>query len=375
MNDRTPSTRKGLRSLAAACGVLMGMVSVSCGVLLGLEDRRQAASDGGPPASSDAGPSAEDACARIGTPERPTMPDDGQVGDFVFALSRIDLGLDGGLPFDLNLDRTCTCPGPDSCQRSEVACDDEAGHDNATAGAMATLARLGVFSEGTLNQNLRAGISGALFRVEGYNGQPDDPRVAVSFYGAIRFEGDRPTGRPDDRWTVDEASLRGSAGAYAPRYVDGDAFVSQGTLVASFEFPVDIGGDPKQAPLRLDLKAGAIVARIDTSKGLLRGVLAGRWPTSSLLATLETLPDPTAPGRRMCRDTAAFGLIRELACSSSDVTSDPTLDNTGSSCDALSANVGFEAVAASFGTISVRPLPAPSCVDGGAATPPGCDDR
>jgi len=375
MNDRTPTTPKGLRPCAAACGVLVAMVSVSCGALLGLEDRRQTASDGGQPASTDTGTSTDDPCAVIGTPARPSMPDDGQEGDFVFALSRIDLGLDGGLPFDLNLDRTCTCPGPDSCQRSELACDDEAGHDNASAAAMATLARLGVFSEATLNQNLRAGISGALLRVEGYNGQPDDPRVTVSFYGAIRFEGDRPTGRPDDRWTVDEASLRGSAGNYGPRYADGDAFVSHGTLVASFEFPVDIGGDPKQAPLRLDLKAGAIVARIDTSTGLLRGVLAGRWPTSSLLATVETLPDPTAPGRRMCRDTAAFGLIRDLACSSSDVTSDPTLDNKGSSCNALSTSVGFEAIAAAFGTIGVRPPPAPSCVDGGAATPPRCDDR
>lgn len=342
---------------------------ISCQLLLGLEDRHEGANiaESGAP---DVAPKADasESCSTLGAPTRPDV-DDGVEGEWVFALSRVDFGLDGGLPFQLNLDRTCTCPEADSCKRpadSGQACDDTAGYDNATRTAVRGLSTLGLFSEASLNESLQAGVSGALIRLQGYGGAADDAHVRVSFYSAVGFEGTRPTGRPEDHWTVDRQSLNAETG-YEARYEDPNAFVRDRVLVASFDFPLEVGGNKVQAPLRLDLKSGLIVARIDTTQGLLQGVIAGRWPTSSILNTVETLPDPSS-GKAICRGTDTYKLLANIACASADIVSSQVFDGEGSACDALSTAIGFDATRASLGMISTRAVTTTPC-DGGAVAP------
>src|SRR5688572_26725096 len=107
-------------------------MGAACQLLVGIEDRQERAADA--QAALDAGTDAVDPCSVVGVPARPNVKDEDDGGDFVFALARIDMGLDGGLPFALNLDRTCTCPGADSCKRPDAqppACDGDGGDDNA----------------------------------------------------------------------------------------------------------------------------------------------------------------------------------------------------------------------------------------------------
>lgn len=347
--------------------VVVVSASAACQLVLGLEDRVELTADAG----SEEGPGPTDPCGAVGVPLRPSTPDDEIAGDYVFALSRIDRGLDGGLPFAVNLDRVCTCPGPPSCvARAMTSCDGDGGSDNATSVVLDTLARSGAFSEAALNDDLRTGISGALLRVQGYGGKPDDPHVVASFYGSLGFEGARPTGQPEDRWSVDEGSLSPDAGD-TPRFADPNAYVSGGVLVASFDFPVDVGGDGmRQAPLRLDLRGGFVVAAIDPGEGVLRGVIAGRWPVESLLRTVETLPDPLRPDAQACRGTTSFELVRKLVCGAVDITADPRRDRSTAACDALSTSIGFVALRAQLGRARSRTAAGIPCGEG---PPPGCE--
>ncbi len=357
---------------ALGCLGATALLAASCQLLVGLEERTERASDAGPAVIDGEAPI--DPCSVVGTPARPNMPDDDGGGDFVFALERIDVGLDGGLPFSLNLDRTCTCPAADSCIRPDAGgskCDGDGGSDNATSAALEVLTIARVFSEESLNQNLRSGTSGALLRLQRYSGLPDDPSVIASFYGAIAFDGPRPTGRPEDRWIVDEAALEEPKAEYRARYFDANAYVSSGTLVATFDFPLEVGGNERQAPLRLDFRAGVIVARVDVTTGKVRGVLAGRWPTASIFSTLATLPDPLAPGEYVCPGTSSYRALRDLVCGARDIVRDPLLDHTGASCDALSAIIGFEGSRAQLGGFGIRPRAPGGCEAGVAVY---CDD-
>src|SRR5438093_608899 len=105
----------------------------ACQLIAGLEDRQVRGSDAGGDATGDAG---EDPCALVGLPPRPatsSSPDDALT--IVFALGSIDFGFDAGVtgPYGLNLDKTCTCPGPSTCTPpidASVVCDVKQGIDN-----------------------------------------------------------------------------------------------------------------------------------------------------------------------------------------------------------------------------------------------------
>src|SRR5688572_12175905 len=117
-----------------------------------------------------------------------------------------------------------------------------------------------------------------------------------------------------------------------------------------------------QAPLRLDFRAGVIAARLDVATGLMQGVLGGRWPTESIFATLQTLPDPVSPKERLCPGSSSYRVVRDLVCAARDITRDPNLDLKSAPCDSLSAVIGFEASRAQLGGFAIRP-----------STPGGCD--
>ncbi len=349
---------------------------MACQAIVGIEDRDEAPRTlpeaSTPDAGSDAKPDAPiDPCTVTGVPPRPSVPDDGTELDLVFALSRLQFGIDGGLPYGLNLDTRCTCPSDDSCQRppkEKPACDGERGADNALAPIMGLLASQGVITTERLNADLTNGYSGVLVRVERYNGRAEDPNVIVSIYGSLGTDS-HPTGSPEDSWSVDEASLLNGV-PYQRKYADEGAYVTGGRLVASFDFAVDLGGNDASPPLRADLRSGFIYADIDPNTGHLTGVLAGRWPTSSVLADVAHQPDLASPGKTLCGDSPSYGLLRTIVCGSADITRDPSNDNLGRACDSLSVHIGFDALRARFGAVKRRPDPA--AIDCGAGPPPSC---
>lgn len=367
-----PSFRMRKNLVVAVLGGAAALAA--CQAIVGIEDRNEAsapAEAGSPPdAGSDAKADAPvDPCSVTGVPPRPSVADDPNGQELVFALSRLQFGIDGGLPYMLNLDTRCTCPAADSCERpkgQKPACDGERGGDNALA---PVLGGFKGFSEADLNNNLSQGYSTVLVRVEGYNGKADDPNVIVSIYGSLGTPGNRkPTGTPDDEWDVDEASLVNGV-PFQRKYADEGAYVTGGRLVASFDFAVDLGGTRTSSPIHADLRSGFIFADIDVGTGHLTGILAGRWPTSSILAAVAPIPDPNEPTKTLCGDSFSYALLRTLVCGSADITRDPSGDNLGRACDSLSVHIGFDALRAKFGAVGRRTLGAPDC---GAGPPPSC---
>lgn len=355
----------------------------ACQLFLGLEERpleAPDASDAGaldaPRGDEDAADAAPDPCRETNVPERPRpIGDGGSDGgdkDVLFALYQVSFGIDGGLPFGLNLDRRCTCPGAGSCtSRGGDKCDEPApdggppGVDNAAGTVLRLLRLTGVLDETTLNQNLEGGGPGALLRVYDYDGLPDDPYVKVALYASLGSER-TPTGRPEDRYIVDRASVF-AGDRDQPVSVDVNAYVSGSVLVAKFDFPLVLGGSDSQPPLKADLRSSYVVARIDAASGTLEGVLAGRWPTTVAIRSVQSFPDPVVDGGTLCEGGTAES-VRTLLCGAADIAPSPEGDDKGEICEALSVHVGFRARHASFGTIEPRPdagfascARAPSC--------------
>lgn len=365
-----------MRKYLVVSGIGTTLFLGACQILLGLEDRVAVApadaAQARPDASTDAGTDAPDPCTLSNVPDRPTTADeDSGTGDLVFALYQVHFGLDGGLPFGVNLDNRCTCPAPDSCHRpkdASTACDTPNGVDNAGQNVLSLLRGFGVLDEGTLNENLAGGGSGALLRVESYNGRANDRFVTVSIYGSLGIQG-VVTGTPKDRWKVDTASLRNGR-LDQPLYLDELAYVKDSVLVAKFNFPIALGGDGDQPPLRADLRSGHILANLVDSDGgvAIHGVLAGRWPTTSTLGDIQSFPDPSMKTQPLCASTS-FQLVRQLVCGAADIAVEPKDDGVDGPCGAISVQIGFDGRLATFGDVRQRPDAGLPVCDGGA---PSC---
>lgn len=374
-----PATLR-LGAVLAALGA-----AAACQLVAGIDDRTvYNTSDASPDvaASADGG---GDLCRHPNVPGAPDLstssPSDSI--DAVLALSKLDFGLDGGTEYGDNLDRACTCPEPDSCKRPldmkgmplAAACDDPGGVDNAGRAIFSEFVATGFISESLLSGAVAQGLAGVFVRISHYNGQPNDASVEVSVYASLGF-----TGYPDagpkfdgsDVWFVDEGSVNGGS-TDTPRYTASEAYVSNGTLVASLNFPIILGGGYVQ-PVVIEIKSGLITAQVQMSGANVSGIkgsLAGRWPVERLLTSFQNVPDPldTTKTKRLCGTDPTFALIKPPICNGVDITADPTNDGTGI-CDAISIGLGFEAVPAKFGPVLPTPDSGAPCGVGYVATCP-----
>ncbi len=355
------------------------VVGAACQVIAGIDDRRLyvATSEAGADSSVDGGN-----CRGLNVPSAPDLSTSNPADaiEVVTALSTLDLGLDGGkAAFGFNLDRACTCPESDTCQRPigsngkklPPACDDPNGVDNAGRPLF------GLFSsfvnQKVLNDAIAAGLASVFLRVQHYNGLPDDAVVEVSVYASLGFAG-YPDAGPKfdgtDVWVVDQGSTE-NGNLATPHYKANEAYVRDGTLVASLKFPIVLGGGIIQ-PVTVELESGKIVAKLDVSNGQvtrIHGQLAGRWQVSKLLTSLQNVPDPFDKTQRLCGTDSIYLALKPRVCESVDIASDPTNDGTGI-CDAVSLGFGFDAIPAVFGQVKPQPPPTNPCGPGYAATCP-----
>lgn len=363
------SARSNMRKYLVASVVATALFLGACQILLGIEDRPTVevpAEAAAPPDSSRAvEPDAFDPCTTDNLPAAPAEELEGSFPDtdLLYVMTSIDFGLDAGLPFGVNLDKTCTCPGTSSCKRplgTAAACDEPNGVDNAAKGVFAALRTLDV--ERTVNETLRSGGSGALLRIQGYNGQANDRSVTVAMYGSIGVVG-AVTGTGKDRWRVDTATVS-DADIDAPKNFATNAWVTDSVLVASIGADLTLGGGNGQPPLATKLSAGYVVARIGEN-GTLTGVIAGRWELKEALTAVRALrlQGSTEP---MCADSGTFQFIRTSMCGAADIVSDLKADGKNNDCDALSVHVGFTGRLATFGPVEARP---DSGIVGCATTP------
>lgn len=335
------------------------------------------------------------ACVPVTPPTRPAVvsPDaEAQISLIVAAFNSIDIGVgaDGGVtPYGYDLDGVCTCPGPPSCARDDMAhatCDDKGGVDNNAV--LLFLALGAATSTGTLriDQGLQSGQYGLLIAIKGYNGEANDDKVEVDFYvsnGLNRTsDGGIPTPLLDgtDQWTIDPNSLVPScAGGLEcqPLYSDDVAYVSNGFVIAHMSRPIPIafGDRTFLGGATMSLSDAVIVGELapfqlshgGVSRQLTGGTIAGRWPTSQLLSTLSTVGDPIRDGGFLCGDSPAYKVIKAVACGAADISQNHSNDNNVplAVCDAVSVGMHFTAVPAVLGgVLAVDAAPA-GCGDGG----------
>ncbi len=333
---------------------------------------------GGPDAQQDAGPQGDgDTCGHVQWPARPDHDDPSDAGDIEFynALSFLDFGAgDAGAPnaFGFDLDGICTCPGPESCKPVSDAgpkhCDQEGGVDNSGASLVAQFSSASFFDQGYINQQLAAGLFGALMRVRGYNGQANDTKVELSVYTSNGTEGAQygdasvPKGDGTDRWTVDPDSLLGGTildgGEPVPKQAyDLNAYVSNYYLVGNLNVPLSIGAANGEGLVTVDLTGSVVVAKLEPYQGSFRttGVMAGRWSTKKLLTTMQVLNDPLLIGQHLCGSDPTYQALKPKICSFADITSNVQDDGKNAPCDAISMAFSFKATPATFGSVFAKP--------------------
>jgi hypothetical protein len=352
----------------------------ACQLVAGIDDRQLyvASIESG----TDSSPTGDGGLCR--GPNVPSAPDlstssPSDSVELLVALSKLDLGGGDAGTYGFNLDRACTCPEPDTCQRpldkngkkSPPACDDPGGIDNAGRalfGAFSTF-----INQNTFNTALTKGLSGLFLRIQNYNGLADDATVTVSVYASLGYVGypdAGPTFDGTDVWYVDQASTE-NGNLDTPHYKANEAYVRDHTLIASLKFPIVLGGGNTQS-VNVELESGKIVAQLDSNGSVITGVhgqLAGRWQVSKLLTSLQEAPDPFDNTKTLCGTDPTFVALKPQICNAVDIAADPTNDSTGI-CDAISIALGFEAVPAVFGAVKTQKPATNPCGQGYVANCP-----
>jgi len=280
--------------------------------------------------------------------------------EFVVALRvlRLTKGSNGGdIGFDL--DRFCSCQGdeksciPPAGQSETLACDGAEGRDNQTPAlfGIVSLALNGKDLSQLYSDGAEAGDWGVVFRVRDYNGEPNDSKVSVAWYGspgpmAI------PTWDGTDAWPILTSTLGPMATVDDPKYFDDYAYVTDGTLVVS----VPEGGlfiASQSSRLTIGITSGTITARIEKDalgRYVLRdGVITGRIPERTLFEMVSSFRGEG--GKPFCTTELFWNTAKEAFCRGLDIQAGPAEPNKP--CNAASFAAGFDADPATLGV----PLP------------------
>ena len=392
------------RSVAGAVGIVgassIAAFAVWCYQACAVYDSSLIGSiDGGSTDSLTTGDADIPACNHAEPPDRSKDAGGGGTIQVVAAFNTIDIGIGGSVdaavpPFGYDLDNTCTCPGPPSCLQPpqpmgapvSASCDDSQGRDNTDILLFRDLPAAASTGTNQIDQGLTAGQYGLVLVISGYNGQENDSEVIVDFYvsnGLARdADGGIPTPKFDgtDLWTRDPNSLQGGQPNGQPMYTDRTAYVSGTVVVAHMpQLPIAFGDRSYLGGATMQLVGAVIVGQLeaqpigDSGSGtvgfaLIKGTIAGRWPTSQILSTLATIP--TEGGFLCGSDTPnalSYGIIKEVVCAAADIATVSTEDNSTplAPCDAISVGMQFTAVPAQLGPVMAGAPVLAGCQDAG----------
>ena len=354
-----------------------------------------------PDASVDA-PMDAATCPLRRPPSRPDVEDSDDGPEVVFALRNIFLvqgeqwsqtgfDLDGRCSQAPDFDVECL---PQTAASPEV--DGELGIDNSVGHNLLPL--VDVVYGGMLQEFVTGAQDGGngvfLFRVRGYNGEADDPRVDVmvaqSVAGTIPLPDDSapdltimgsdiqlPDGTtpPPPAWDgkdyfwVRSDTVAGDS-LEQPLVRDDNAYVSGHTLVVRPPDRVDIIFSGVGVGVLVNLTDPLFA--VDLSEDLQTApsaTFAGRWAVTDILNTAESIG--------ICQGDALYAATFAALQEAADVRSDPSEGGSGLPCDAVSIGVtadGIRARIAGVGEPSPRPdMCGNPMTDGGGSDSGGGD--
>jgi hypothetical protein len=357
---------------------------LGCHALAGIEGDFTEASGGGAAGAAGSGPGSTGGAPPTCVPKVPPPPvasDDTTETSFVVAIRSVDFGEDAGVPQGFDLDGRCTCgpeakPSetyPSSCKLpadSESVCDGEDGIDGQNARLFSQFARTG-FSSEQMSNGAENGFWSVLFRIEGYNGTPNDDSVRASLYNAVpRAEG--PLWDGTDTWDVDPSGLADGVSVDQPLLTTESAYVVDGQLVVSLDAsPLFFTDGINGGILAVGLVSSFIVARIEDGPFGLRlvdGMLAGKWPVEAIFDSLDAFrPD----GAAVCTNDFAFLFFKTVLCNSLDMNAGAP--NPVEPCDAISFGLTFESEFARLGTVGEVPTLPQGCPPETLPSTASCD--
>jgi len=332
-------------------------------------------------------------CPETFPPPRPATDDPSDAGTqaVVVALHTLDFGIrdDGGAPplygYDLDQVFTCCDGGTGSCTPPVTGtrdCDEPGARDNSGGQLIASLALLdpGQFNSTNISANLQVGAYSLLIQLSDYNGQPNDTEVVAGLYASDGIEGVGDAAPPlakwdgTDVWTIDDGFVLsgGDASPLLPNHFDAHAYVSGGVLVMQVNFPIALGTSAT-GNVAIDLTGGVISGQlVPVDGGVFRlesGQVAGRWSVPSVLLAVQGL---TLGGQSICPGSSLYSNVKTQICTAADISTDPTQDNKGQACNALSIGFGFTADPAHLGDIVGHAAHTSLCDGGADAAPDDC---
>lgn len=346
-------------------------------------------------------------CEPLSWPLPPLGQPTGSDGDAIVLAMRSFRVEDASGPVGFDLDRHCTyvddpkskCPREKHCdcaqlsnaescrppkQSDQAQCDGPHGVDNAGVALIEKAGGLLGLDVGFWNEGLEQGLWSVLISVRGYDGSPNDGTVEVAFFGASPFDHDPCNGRNSkplwggtDRWPVRSDAVAGGGSVdpvlngrqtcgdmlgldlAKPAYLDPNAYVADGILVAQWPDRVAFALTGDAANITFELYQTVITGRLERdglpSPGgsektwrLHDATLGGRWTQKALAETIGVL-NAGNTSTPICANPGLSLTARSLFCPLLDVR--VTAGGPTSPCDALSFGFRFEAEQAAFGTV------------------------
>jgi hypothetical protein len=304
-------------------------------------------------------------CLHAFPPDKPAITNAGGDLDLIFSIKQITLrnAADGGTrPVGWDIDKTCTCQGEnDSCLEPAWAgikhCDGPDGRDNGFGNLISEIgSMMKDFGEASWNDRLHEGGWGLMFRIQGYNGLPDDDQVELdwyipdSFYAIVNAQdGGKPAPKYDgtDVWPIRSFCINNND-INQPKYVDTKAYVSSGTIVGMLPEGV-LESTGWMSMVLTDAYLTAKVVKVGSAWELQEGNIAAVWTLDDIFAQLGYM---TISGIKLCADpkNQIYLAVKSMICKHTDIYRSRGTPTTA--CDSLSLGLGFDAVPAMFGSVT-----------------------
>lgn len=316
--------------------------------------------------SADSGADASVQCVGTELPARPVVGMDGDDGEehiFVFTDWIIfPTAVDQGFNLD---DRSTSSRETASCigAGDTIASDEACGVDNAYRSGVARV--VGPYFDSTgqtpqddLHALQRRGVVNMLIRIRGWSGGRNDRSIQVDIMqtacGHLAGEtGCDPTGLTGsplafdgtDTFFVSQESVVASDDTLS-RVVQDNAYVADGVLVAripdetSLSFPVE--GGRLNVGLSGAHLTGILPAVLDGSSAF-DARLSGRWSTATLNEAIFFFAlCPPAEDHRAAT-------VKSIIDGAADIMADPSQDNMGLDCNAISASITMRGFSGLYG--------------------------